>query len=399
MQSQAAKKKGDSRDTSAKDNIGAFAPGFVLDEHLQDNNENKKASKKKKMMELVDSEEDEDDNGSVEIVDESDGLAEDIDGIEDEVDDKPFLFDEEALGDYYPPRFKYTKYNDDESSEESEEEEDESNLNNSKYKSNETDEDEDSDDIGDIFAFETPQATEQISQQFKMNAGEMLTIYCSKFMRGPDKYYAVIFVDDLAPCWYYICDQFKVPLVTLFKNNHFSVPPVIDNLSEHKLRVKHSPRNEKVFRPNSRYATTRWGTIVPLNPVNPEQHLNNHLNRFTKYFKQALTPKSHITPGRRFLTFCENSGKTSVLNACSYMGDIAGIEKQTNDEFIKLGKKEHVYVKGVHLDAFWTDFSIKTFLEKFLNCSSWDDVTEEVKMVCYKNYPNRPLPDWDTITN
>jgi hypothetical protein len=233
-----------------------------------------------------------------------------------------------------------------------------------------------------------------------MDSGNTLTISASKIIRQNGLYFAGIFIGDLAPCWYYLVDQFTAPLKTLYAENNMRIPPVISNMTEHKLRVKYSTTNEKKTRDNATYPETRWYTIVPLNPVNPEGHLDTQLKTLTHLFKQALEPRPHITPGRRFLTFIENSGKDAVLRGCKYMGDLGAIEKQANAELIKLGKREHVYVKNCSLDGFWPDINIKEFLENYLNCSSWDDVSENVKKVCYQHYPaRRNLPNWDYMVN
>ena len=46
-----------------------------------------------------------------------------------------------------------------------------------------------------------------------------------------------------------------------------------------------------------------------------------------------------------------------------------------------------------------TALNIKEFLEINLGCTSWDDVPEYVKNICYKHYPDRRpgLPVWDAI--
>ena len=252
----------------------------------------------------------------------------------------------------------------------------------------------------DIFALETPSTTAKINEQYKKSNGQTLTVTTSSIIKFKGTLFAVIFVDDLAPCWYYLADQFTGTLKALYTANKLAIPAIVSNMKEHKLRVKYSSSNEKKIRDGATYPETRWCTVVPLNPVNPENHLANQLKLFTRLFKKALEPKPHITPGRRFMTFIENSGMDRVLRGCGYMGDLAAIEKQTNAEFIKLGKKEHMYIKNESLDAFWSDLSIKQFLEEFLGCSSWDDVPEGVKKVCFKHYPNRRnLPNWDTMIN
>ena len=43
------------------------------------------------------------------------------------------------------------------------------------------------------------------------------------------------------------------------------------------------------------------------------------------------------------------------------------------------------------------DFDIKKSLVDYLGTTSWDALSEEDKKKCYKDYPKRSLPDWDTI--
>ena len=250
----------------------------------------------------------------------------------------------------------------------------------------------------DIFAHETPETTKLVNQQFKQSGGEILTIKVSKIMRFENNCFAVAAFGDLV--WYYLCDQFTGTTKTILQSLGKPVPAVIENLKDHKLRVKHSITNEAVIRPGKSYPDTLWVTSIPLNAAFPEQHLDKQLKKLSTLFKQALTPNEYMTPGRRFVTYCENSGKDRVLAACKYMGDLAAIERKTNEELIKLGKKDHIYTKGVTLDEFWTDYSIKEFLEEHAGCSSWDDVPEDVKRICYKHYPHRrqSMPDWDGVT-
>lgn len=44
-----------------------------------------------------------------------------------------------------------------------------------------------------------------------------------------------------------------------------------------------------------------------------------------------------------------------------------------------------------------TDYDIKQFVMKYLGATSWDDLSDDEKKVCYKNYPKRKLPVWTSI--
>ena len=51
----------------------------------------------------------------------------------------------------------------------------------------------------------------------------------------------------------------------------------------------------------------------------------------------------------------------------------------------------------VPLNKFMVDWDIKEFLTTFIGANSWDDMAEDDKRKCYKDYPKRGLPYWDEI--
>lgn len=56
------------------------------------------------------------------------------------------------------------------------------------------------------------------------------------------------------------------------------------------------------------------------------------------------------------------------------------------------------YHYDTKLDKFLVDHDIKQIMINQFGASSWDDLTENVKKACYKNYPGKKyLPDWDSI--
>ena len=58
---------------------------------------------------------------------------------------------------------------------------------------------------------------------------------------------------------------------------------------------------------------------------------------------------------------------------------------------------ESVFHYDCHLDQFIADYDIKEFVTKYLGCTSWEDLDEEAKKACYKNYPKATLPEWTGI--
>jgi hypothetical protein len=43
------------------------------------------------------------------------------------------------------------------------------------------------------------------------------------------------------------------------------------------------------------------------------------------------------------------------------------------------------------------NWDIKEFFTKFVGITSWDDLSEDDKRKCYRDYPKKYLPDWDEI--
>jgi len=55
------------------------------------------------------------------------------------------------------------------------------------------------------------------------------------------------------------------------------------------------------------------------------------------------------------------------------------------------------YVWGTSLDRFLVDWDIREFLTEHVGIESWADLDDKGKKICYKNYPRRSLPEWNSI--
>ena len=51
----------------------------------------------------------------------------------------------------------------------------------------------------------------------------------------------------------------------------------------------------------------------------------------------------------------------------------------------------------VPLNKLMVDWDIKEFLKTHVGINSWEDLAEEDKRKCYRDYPKKSLPDWDKI--
>ena len=43
------------------------------------------------------------------------------------------------------------------------------------------------------------------------------------------------------------------------------------------------------------------------------------------------------------------------------------------------------------------DFDIKEFPSNHIDFQAWDELNEESKRACYRDYPSQILPEWDGI--
>ncbi len=252
----------------------------------------------------------------------------------------------------------------------------------------------------DLFKVDQQAWDEQMTKKLSKKNGDFFEINTSEIFVFNGHHFVVLLLGAMDPCWYNIAEWFQTAIGSLFEATNKPVPSFIENIAEHKLRVEYSPSNEMVYRSTSqKYPVSRWSTIAKLNAVNPQQHLELILSKFTKIFKQMYSDRLGRSPGNRWMSFVSSSGKESLLNGCKkYMGATDNdVEKTVNDELIALGKKNHVYVHGCTLDKYWPDYNIKKFLEHYASASSWSDVSEITKKKCYSNYPQRRLPDWGTM--
>ncbi len=52
----------------------------------------------------------------------------------------------------------------------------------------------------------------------------------------------------------------------------------------------------------------------------------------------------------------------------------------------------------INLDKYLVDYDIMELVTKKMGYTSWDDMSEDQKQICYKNFPNKVLPDWNKLT-
>ena len=78
-------------------------------------------------------------------------------------------------------------------------------------------------------------------------------------------------------------------------------------------------------------------------------------------------------------------------------GDVKKVAQLITDDMEDYYGGGHSFQYDVPLNCYMVDYDIKKFLVKYLGTTSWDDLGKEDKKKCFKDYPKRSLPDWDTI--
>ena len=86
---------------------------------------------------------------------------------------------------------------------------------------------------------------------------------------------------------------------------------------------------------------------------------------------------------------CEDTAKEVVSESKA----VEVITQELIDHF----KDGYIFHYNVPLNKFMVDWDIKEFVKIYLGVNSWDDLAEDDKGKCYRDYPKQTLPDWNEI--
>lgn len=78
-------------------------------------------------------------------------------------------------------------------------------------------------------------------------------------------------------------------------------------------------------------------------------------------------------------------------------GDEAKAAKQITDDMDDYYSSGYSLQLDVPLNRFMVDYDIKQFLTTYIGTTCWDDLSEEDKKKCFRDYPKKSLPEWNTI--
>ena len=255
-----------------------------------------------------------------------------------------------------------------------------------------------SDEESDGFYNNDAEEVAKQKERFATLNENAMNLLVTKGISDGERLYFVVSLGDTV--WYNAVKPIKLNLEMMYEKKKTKVPFYVEHLGEHKLRVEHSATNEMEYPPAKKYPKSRWFTVIVTSLINPQEELTSQLKKFSTHFKKLHSMTLVPSPGQRWMNYTLNSGNTRVIEVCkNYMGDDDNVViDRINRELIDLGNKPHKYSYNETLDKFLPDYYIKQFLQDFLNATSWDSISEKVKKLCYKGYPNRQLPDWNKIS-
>jgi hypothetical protein len=153
--------------------------------------------------------------------------------------------------------------------------------------------------------------------------------------------------------------------------------------------------------------TTEIVTLVLTVPNGSETEIHQIWTDVTKYFMRAFKKRKNNSAGEVALAHAEGvgaaNGHAMTKGLYGYLvkskgdGDPEKAVEVMNEELSNHWKNGISFEYDVSLDKYLVDYDIKEFLAEHLGINSWDDLDEDGKKACYRDYPRRALPDWNSI--
>jgi chemotaxis protein histidine kinase CheA len=184
----------------------------------------------------------------------------------------------------------------------------------------------------------------------------------------------------------------------------------IQSISSYNLR-------DKEFGEASSWLKTTNGNTIDVIyfivsvPIGEANAFESTLKAQLKYFFDVTRKrKTHVT-GRLVLDYCQDLPQGRKGGLGKYCLNKGTTKKGTSKEVVSESKAVEVMTQELHdhfkdgytvnydvpLNKFMVDWDIKEFVKTYVGVNSWDDLTEDDKRKCYRDYPKKSLPDWDEI--
>ncbi len=143
-------------------------------------------------------------------------------------------------------------------------------------------------------------------------------------------------------------------------------------------------------------------------PIGEEDDFLPNLKAKIKYFFDVTRKRKTNITGKLVLKYCMGRKTAGLGKFCLRKGTT---HKGTAKEVVSEEKTADVMTQELHdhyrdgytlqydvpLNKFMVDYDIKAFLTTYIGSNSWDDLSQEDKRKCYRDYPKKSLPDWDAI--
>ena len=172
------------------------------------------------------------------------------------------------------------------------------------------------------------------------------------------------------------------------------------------IHIYHVRKNEygaeSLYRKTNSNNTIDLIAFIHAVPLDDMESFDKLLTYRLKYFFDVCRKRRTNATGMNALQFIRDlpTGDTGGIGRWALnraKGDVEKAAELITDDMEEYYGGGHSLQYDVPLNRYMVDFDIKTFLDDYLGTTSWDDLSEEDKKKCYKDYPKRSLPDWDTI--
>ena len=263
-----------------------------------------------------------------------------------------------------------------------------------------------SDDEDDVKAIVNAQA---IAMELTQNSTSKINIYVSSPFYNPKEQttsYIVLHgnaTHKKTPFYYYKENLQKSMADTNAKKFTFFKAPEtwVVYISNFKIRRNPHDDDSKYKRNEKGYPLDMFGYAVKVKGrLSNDDILKRETLRFKFFFQEPVKTEERAL--KKCYALLE-SLKTSSTSLYNWIIDKKGKDEETAAEIMSKElstwvRDGAVYHKKVPLDRFLVDYDIRSFLIEHLSCAGWDEITDSDKKHCFKYYPKKQLPDWETIT-
>ncbi len=175
----------------------------------------------------------------------------------------------------------------------------------------------------------------------------------------------------------------------------------INTIHQYHMR-KAEYGEESLYRKTSSNHTIDLIAFVHAVPLNDMDSFESLLTYRLKYFFDVCRKRKTNATGLSVLKYVRNlptgdgagTGRWALTRAD---GDEEKAAQLITDDMEEYYGGGYSFQYDVPLNRYMVDYDIKQFLMTYLDTTSWDDLSEEDKKKCYRDYPKKSLPDWNSI--